>query len=211
MPLEELVDLAERLNGSPVPQIRMSQRDFLDWCPEELRAEWVDGKVILMAPVSDAHDERHIWLIHLLASYIEEQGLGTIRQNMFVRLPGQHSLRVPDLMFVAQKRLSIIRPTYLEGAPDLVMEIISPDSQSRDRREKYEEYERAGVREYWIIDPLSRTVEASRLKGKKFEPVLETQGWIASGVIRGFGLKSQWLWQKPLPKVSAALRQIKSK
>jgi Uma2 family endonuclease len=211
MNLTELYELAERLHGGPVPGMRMSEQEFLAWCDEDLRAEWVDGKVILMSPVSDTHDDLHTWLIALIRSYIEEEDLGTIRQNMFVRLAEQHVLRVPDLMFISKTRLNIINPTYLDGPPDLIMEIISPDSQSRDRREKYEEYEKAGVREYWIIDPLSKTLEASRLRAKKFEPLPEKQGIIRSAAIRGFGLKIEWLWQKPLPKVSAALRFMKTK
>jgi len=78
---------------------------------------------------------------------------------MFVRLPRRRRRRVPDLFFISKVNLARIRPTFINGPPDLTIEIVSPDSQNRDRREKYLEYEASGVREYWIIDPLSKTLD----------------------------------------------------
>jgi Uma2 family endonuclease len=117
---------------------------------------------------------------------------------------------VPDLFFVASDRQHLMRPTFFDGAPDTVVEFVSPDSQSRDRREKYEEYEKAGVREYWIIDPLSKTVELYRLDRKRYGRVDEVNDALASSVIRGFHLKPALLWRKPLPKVAGVLRQLAS-
>jgi len=208
MNVGELFDLAERLNGQPVPGVRMTETEFLQWCDEELRAEWVNGRVILMPPVSDAHDDLDTWLIALIRLLAEEQDLGVVRQDMFVRLSGQRRLRVPDVMFISKERLQQLKPTFLDGAPDLVIEIISPDSQSRDRREKFGEYEKAGVREYWIIDPLSQTVEVYRLERRKFV-LVETEGdAVASSVLPKLKLKVSMFWQKPLPKIMSLVRHL---
>ena len=204
--LDALYDLAEKLDGMPVPGVTMTEAEFADWCPDEVRAEWVDGEVILKSPSNVEHDELGIWLIRLLGEFVEDHRRGSIFQNVFVRFPGQRRRRVPDLLFVSKERAGIIQPTYLDGAPDLVMEIVSPDSQSRDRREKYLEYEKAGVREYWIVDPLSKTVETSRLERKKFHRVDEVDGVVASTVLKGFRIKTAQLWQRPLPKVSGVLK-----
>lgn len=206
--LQQLYGIAERLDGLPVPGVRMSEAEFVAWCDEDLRAEWVDGEVILMPPVSDAHDDANTWLITLLRMLVEEQELGVIRQDIFVRLANQRRRRVPDLLFVAKNHLDLLKPTYLDGAPDLVMEIVSPDSQSRDRREKYQEYEKAGVREYWIIDPLSQMVEVYRIRGKRFQLIEEHDGIVASTVIPKLRLKTALLWRKPLPKIAGLLRQL---
>ena len=105
-----------------------------------------------------------------------------------------------------------MKAQHFEGGPDLIIEIISPDSQSRDRREKFLEYQKTGVREYWIVDPLSELVEAYSLgRDGKFKLITEKSGRIASKAISGFYLKPAWLWQKRLPKVSALLREIGSK
>ncbi|MDW8290080.1 MAG: Uma2 family endonuclease, partial [Armatimonadota bacterium] len=70
-------------------------------------------------------------------------------------LPG----RSPDILFVSQQNLHRLKPTYLDGPADLVVEIISPESEERDRTQKFSEYERGGVREYWLIDPEKRLAE----------------------------------------------------
>jgi Uma2 family endonuclease len=88
------------------------------------------------------------------------------------------------------------------------MEIVSPDSESRDWRDKYIEYERAGVREYWIIDPMSKNVEVYVLRRGRFVLMEERNERITSGVIRGFWLKTEWLWQRPLPSTWDVLREL---
>ena len=115
---------------------------------------------------------------------------------------------MPDLIFTARKHLDRLKSTYLDGAPDLVIEIISPESQSRDRRDKYIEYEKAGVGEYWIIDPLSKTVELYAMHRKQFRLIANDDGIARSKALKGFKLKTAQLWQKPLPKVSGVLRQM---
>ena len=62
---EQLVTLAEKLCGSPVPGVRMTEREFVDWSFDRVDAEWVDGEVILMPPVSDEHNDLDTWLTAL--------------------------------------------------------------------------------------------------------------------------------------------------
>src|SRR5687768_12120193 len=160
---DEVADLGERLGGAPVPGVRMSEREFVDWAFDNVNAEWADGEVYLMAPANDAHESVDEWLGRLLGEFIERGQLGHFRRNMFVRLPKQKRRRVPDLSFISTSRAERIRPTYIDGAPDLAVEIVSPDSQNRDRRDKFLEYQAAGVREYWVIDPMSQTFDAYAL------------------------------------------------
>jgi Uma2 family endonuclease len=211
MSLDALIDLADHLEGAPIPGVTMTESEFVDWCPEPLRAEWIDGRIILMSPANVDHDDLTIFFIRLLGEYVESHDLGSIYQNVFVRFPSQRRRRVPDLMFIAKARADIIHPRCIEGPPDLLIEIVSPDSQSRDRREKYLDYQKAGVREYWIVDPLSKTVEVARLERKRYHPVEEKSGVIASTVLPGFRIKTAQLWLKPLPKVSSVMRWMNRK
>jgi Uma2 family endonuclease len=208
---EDLWTLAEQFQGRPIPGVRMTEAEFEEWCDEDLRAEWVDGEVIIMAPSNDEHEDLASWLMTLLRMYVEEHDLGIIRANMNLRFSSQRRSRCPDLFFISKDRQHLMRPTYFEGAPDLAMEIVSPDSQSRDRRDKFKEYEKAGVREYWIIDPLSKTVELYRLERKRFHAVEKTNGTLPSSVLPRFRIKPEQLWRKPLPKVSTVLRQLAAK
>ncbi len=208
---QKLFDLADRLNGRPVPGLQLSRREFFAWYPDEIRAEWVNGSIILFPARSVIHAELRGWMTCVIRGLVEQRELGALRGGMLVRLPHAKSYRLPDLCFIRTRNLHMIRHDHVDGAPDLVIEVISPDSQSRDRREKYQEYEKAGVREYWIIDPLSKTAEAYRLEEKKFQLIEECNGVLPSSVLPRFWIRTDWLWRKPLPKVAVVLKQMRAK
>src|SRR5207249_3285170 len=111
MDLEEIYQLAERLDGRPVPGVRMSEAEFEAWCDEDVRAEWVDGEVILMPPMNNEHSDLTLWLSAVVRMFIEEDDLGALRFDFFVRFASQRRRRVPDLLFISKRRLALIRPT----------------------------------------------------------------------------------------------------
>ena len=76
----------------------------------------------------------------------------------------------PDLLFVSNERSYIVNEINIQGAPDLVIEILSPSSAERDRTFKRSLYARNGVGEYWLVDPENKTVEVLRLGDHGFEP-----------------------------------------
>lgn len=101
------------------------------------------------------------------------------------------------------------RRTHIAGAPDIVWEIISPDSEERDWRDKLPEYEQAGIREYWIINPYVETAYLYvRDAQGSYQRAPETDGVLRSTVIPDFWLRTAWLWQQPLPGVLASLREM---
>lgn len=207
----DLDELHVLQDGRVRPPLLMTEEEFVTWCDESVKAEWVDGEVIIMSPSSLQHVRLAGWLLRLLAGFVESKSLGeVIGPEFMIRLAAQRRRRVPDLLFIAKERSHLLRPNHLEGVPDLSFEIISPDSQSRDRRQKFEEYQKAGVREYWMVDPLSQTVEAYALDAsgqlKLIEP--EADGRVSSPMLAGFYLRPEWLWQDPLPHVNAALREM---
>ncbi len=211
--IEQLWKMAERLQGRPVPGVRLTEAEFwAEYGDEDIKAEWVDGEVIIMPPVSREHSEINVWLLRLVAEFVEHHELGQVLGSEFsIRLASIRKSRSPDVMFVSNAKLSKLRPTYLEGAPDLTMEIVSPDSEARDWRDKYADYQSAGVREYWVVDPLSKHVDAYSLgRSKKYSLIQpDDEGRIHSKVLKGLYLQPQWLWRSPLPKLSGALKELK--
>jgi Uma2 family endonuclease len=195
------------------PGRRMTEKEFVDWCDSDTWAEWVDGKVIVISPVNLDHAYLFTFLLRLLAAFVEEHDLGTVLSEPFqVRFGTLRRRRSPDIIFVSTQRMANLKRRELEGAPDLIIEVVSPESQSRDRREKFGEYQSAGVREYWIVDPLSTSIEAYALgKNKKFALIEPHDDAIHSKVLPRFYLKPAWLWQAKLPKVSTLLREMASK
>jgi Uma2 family endonuclease len=92
--------------------------------------------------------------VTLLNIYVTARTLGVIFTAPYqMRLHQPPRGREPDILFVAQSNLGRITKQYLDGPADLVIEVISPEISGRDRGDKFYEYETAGVREYWLIDP----------------------------------------------------------
>jgi Uma2 family endonuclease len=196
----------------PPPGAYLSEQQFESWAfaQRDVRAEWVEGKVVVMSPVSQVHNSLSVWLTHLLSSFLEVHPLGDLYGPEFmVRLGNGKSRRVPDLLFVSAQRRNLVKKTYLDGPPDLAVEIVSEDSQSRDRREKYHEYESAGVHEYWIVDPFTQQIEAYALGDDgKYVRIAEVEGKIASTVLPGFHLRNEWLWANPRPTVRSLFSEL---
>ena len=207
---ELLWDLAERLNGRPVPGVRLTERQFVDWCPPEVVAEWVDGEVILVPTETPSHNDREGFLGAVVRGFVEHHDLGRVFTGTVpVRLPDRRRRRVPDVVFVAAARSHIIRDTHIDGAPDLIAEIVSPDSVERDWVTKRGEYERAGVREYWIADPRHERFVAYALRGKAYRAIdPDDDGRVHSRVLKGLYIRPAWLWRSPLPKVGAILKEL---
>lgn len=188
--------------------LRMSEAEFVDWCGEDTRAEWVDGEVFDMAPANIDHVRFDVWLINVLSAFVEHHDLGVVLgPQAQIRLP-RPSRREPDVLFIAKDRLDIIKKTYIEGAPDLIVEIVSPESIARDWREKYLEYEAAGVREYWVLDPAASRFEAYTLTDGRYARISESADRVASTVMPGLFLRPSWLTGGALPKVAEILSEL---
>lgn len=128
------------------------------------RYEVIKG-VLYMAPAPNTNHQRAISrLLHRLADFVEERTCGAVFTSPIdVILPGLASPVQPDILFIAKERLPIITRQTIDGAPDLVIEVLSPATLIHDRRIKYKLYEEAGVKEYWIIDVDQSLIEVFAL------------------------------------------------
>jgi Uma2 family endonuclease len=189
----------------------MTYEDFLAWVDEDTRAEWVEGKVILLSPPYDWHQDLGDFLTALLRFFVERHQAGRALSAPFQMKTGPHLPgREPDVLFVTQENLGRFKGSYLDGPADLVIEIISADSRSRDRGDKFSEYEEGGVREYWLVDYLRRQAEFY-VRGEDgiFRPILaDVDGVYRSAVLQGFWLKVEWLWQTPPPPLVSVLTEL---
>lgn len=190
------------------PAQKVSLEEFYQQLDEDTHAEWVQGEVVPMSAVSGEHQSISEFLLVLISAYARHHRLGEVRYELFqMRLAS--SSRSPDILFVANEHLSRLHPTYLDGAADLVVEVISPESRARDRGEKFYEYEAAGVREYWLIDAERKQAEFYQLgEDGVYRTVLAgSEGVYWSVVLEGFWLQVEWLWRTPKPTVVEVLRE----
>ena len=192
------------------PPTRMTYEEFLEWADEDTRAEWVDGEVILVSPASKPHQSLLRFLVALLSYFVEANDLGELLFAPFqMKLSTRPSGREPDLLFIAKAHLARLKNTYLDGPADLVIEIVSPESQSRDRGEKFYEYEQARIPEYWMLDQTRRQAEFYELgnDGTYKRMDIGEDDIFRSKVIDGLWLKVDWLWQEPLPTLMSVLKE----
>jgi Uma2 family endonuclease len=198
---------------TPAPSAppKLSYEDFLRWDGENPHVEWVDGEVIEMSPVSLIHSGIVVFLATLFRTYIGFHSGGEIHLEPFQMKTG-HDLpgRSPDLLYVAPENLHRLKRDYLDGPADLVVEVASPDDPQRDRGVKLREYERGGVREYWLIDPqVKEAVFYVRNDQGYYEEAPQEDGIFHSRVLGGLWIKVDWLWQTPLPAIPVVLREWK--
>jgi Uma2 family endonuclease len=181
---------------------RISFEEFLS-AYGGVHAEWVDGTVFLMSPGNTPQSRLTRFLGAIIQIWAEEHQLGeALIAPLSVKM--ETSAREPDVFFFRQEHMDRVHKTFVDGPPDLVIEIISRDTRGVDRGEKFYEYEQAGVPEYWLIDPDRRKVESYRLGADGAYEAVSTGDpeTLRADALPGMALPVAWLWQESLPKVS---------
>ena len=149
-----------RADDIPGPaQGRWTYDDYAKIPDDGCRYEVVEGVLYRMTAPSEGHQASDIRIGHYLFEHVELKGLGRVYVAPFDVELAPDTVVQPDVIVVLKRNESIIHPSHIIGAPDLVVEIASPSTATHDRRTKLEAYARAGVSEYWIADAEARTVE----------------------------------------------------
>lgn len=142
----------------------LTYRDLAALPDDGKRYELLEGEVYMTPPPSVEHQsnvgELHAWLHRA-----QEAGYGRAFVAPIGVLLAEDILVEPDALFVRRERLAIVGEQYIEGAPDLVCEVLSPGTRRRDLTIKYQLYARGGVSDYRVVDPTTRTVTCYALAG----------------------------------------------
>ena len=147
--------------------------DCLIW-DEKDRIEIIDGEAVMMAPPSSVHQEITGELFRQLANYLQGKKCKVYAAPFAVRLferegdspEAVDTMVEPDISVVCDR--GKIDKHGCKGAPDLVIEVLSPSTRRHDKFVKFGLYQRAGVREYWIVDPVSRDIQAFLLEDGRY-------------------------------------------
>lgn len=168
-------------------------RDYQE-LPDRPRCELIHGRFYLSPSPTPLHQMVVFLLARLLARAVEPQGGLVLPAPLDVVLAG-HSAVQPDVIYVSRDRRDIVGER-IEGAPDLLVEVLSPGTVRRDRLEKLALYAESGVREYWIVDPEERQIEFLIHQGGRFVVALPADDEYHSEVLPEVTLDLAELWRR---------------
>ncbi len=192
-------ELAAQLLESPkAPQIiqqvqailadeQNRRRAFYEWMDEDMKAEFINGEIVVHSPALHKHNSVVLFLGTLLNAFVTTRDIGVVTVEKALVELTRNSYE-PDICYFGLSKSATIQPELLYyPAPDLVVEVLSKSTAKNDRQVKFEDYATHGVAEYWIIDPTRQTVELFTIDA-------DTEAYKALGIFRiGESVHSQLL------------------
>ena len=169
------------------PKGEWTEADYFALPDTNRFVELSEGELVMPPHPTHTHQLIVLELATAMRAFVQQKDLGIVQiAPLPVRLwPGK--IREPDILFVAGEHADRIGE-QVYGPPDLVVEVLSPATQRTDRQEKTTEYARAGVREYWMVDPEARTIEVLGLREGRYQLLGKwgEGGTARSEVLEGF-------------------------
>jgi len=141
---------------------KLTYEDFRLFPDDGRRHELIDGEHAVTPSPNTRHQELSVRLTLALGNYLAAHPVGRLFHAPYDCVLSQFDVVEPDLLVVAADQLDIVTPENIRGVPALVVEILSPTTSRRDEQLKRDLYDRAGVREYWMLDPKRSTIAVSR-------------------------------------------------
>lgn len=145
--------------------------EIFESLPEGTLAQLINNQIVMSPAPSDAHQKVLDKIYRRLGDFVENNSLGETRTAPYDVYLNRRNVYQPDISFIANENTHKIQPNGFHGAPDLVIEILSPATWRFDKEDKKDEYERSGVKEYWMVEPLDKSTEGFRLVGDEFQPL----------------------------------------
>jgi Uma2 family endonuclease len=175
-------------------KVKKTVKDYMA-LPQEHGVELIEGEFVMSPSPGFRHQDLIANLLIALKQHADARHLGEVIVSPMDVILSDEIVLQPDLLFIRNERLGIIKDR-VEGAPDLVIEILSPSTSDRDRFIKRDLYARFGVAEYWIVDPDARTIEVSALRGAKYElhAIFEQQDRLSTPLLPDLELTLATLW-----------------
>lgn len=195
--------LDEQLNGLlQAPQLRLyyerigaileaeavQRQAFYATVTEAMKAEFINGAMVVHSPVKMRHESASGRLYRLLATFVELYDLGYVAHEKLLITLTRNDYE-PDICFFTQVRAAQFTPDQLQfPAPDFIVEVLSPSTEQTDRTIKFSDYAAHGVAEYWLVDPETEGVEQYLLQATgRYELLTKARtGQLSSSVVAGF-------------------------
>ena len=147
---------------------KLTYADYCEMTPEGAGFQLLDGELIEMPSPSPRHQRASKKIVRVLDPFVDDNGLGEIFDAPLDVVLSEHDTAQPDILFISEERSHIVTNTNVQGAPDLVIEILSPSNARYDLGYKMELYARHDVKEYWIADCDAATIRVLLLTDGAF-------------------------------------------
>lgn len=156
------------------PGVKLTYEDYLQFPEDGKRHELIDGEHFVTPTPVRKHQAIAMNLSGLIWSYLQQHPVGRVYGAPFDVIFSDYDVVEPDLIYISNERAQQIETSpWVKGAPDLVIEIGSPETRRRDETTKRRLYERFGVQEYWIVDPEIDAIKVFRRIEERYERVAE--------------------------------------
>jgi len=178
-------------------QIKLTYEDIRQLPEDGKRHELIEGEHYMSPAPKTKHQRVITNLMRLISVFVHNNKLGQVFAAPTDVVFSESAMTEPDLIFVSRAKENIIGEDYIDGTPDLLVEILSPSSTNRDHKIKFHLYEKHGVREYWIVSPEAENVQVFILREGKFELLGNFSGAqeIQSRVLVGFTCKASEVFE----------------
>jgi len=166
---------------------KYTYEDYLK-TPDDVRYELIEGELLMTPSPNTEHQSISMELGYQMVKFVKDNNLGRIFYAPYDVYLDQENVLEPDILFVSKERLSIIGEKNIQGAPDLVVEIVSESNAYRDVIQKKRLYARFGVKEYWLVIPGEKMIEVYNLdkQGYRLSQTCLVGDTLESQVLKGF-------------------------
>lgn len=187
----------EAMTNAVLPGSRRRRWTYADYCripPDMLRHEIIDGRHF----VNPAPSPYHQWvageLFRSLAALVTDAGLGVVYSAPIDVHLARGTVVQPDLVVLRAANRSLVGDKKITGVPDLLIEVLSPSRPRYDRQTKCRRYERAGVRELWLVDPKAHTIDQLVLRGRRYASPVVCSERIRLRILRRVEVDLRRVW-----------------
>jgi len=204
----EVVKMEESIAGKPPKRPRvlenkllhpqeevhyMSEEEFLEKAPDNKVWELRYGELIIHSPIGYEHKKLDKFLFYIMQGYVNTKELGDVFNSPAAIRLDKDLIYEPDLFFVSRGNPGKVEEVIFNGVPDLIVEVLSSSMVRHDRVTKFVDYERFGVKEYWILDPEKKKYNFYRNIRGKFKERFPKEGIYKCKEIKGFYIRIGWL------------------
>lgn len=151
--------------------------------PEGTLCQLINNQLIMSPAPADIHQKILTDIAYLLIDYTKKNKTGTVRMGPSDVYLSMRNIFQPDIYFVANENIRKFKENGFHGAPDMVIEILSPSTAKYDLEDKKDVYEQYGVKEYWCIDPSNKSVQGWALQNGEFISLPAGNDIIKSGLL----------------------------